>query len=436
MSKYKVVIKSKIIAHKWWGQQWCKNIDMYADQINRLERGRTYIRTGRVHDINIENGHIDTEVDGTAEEPYKVQISIEPLSDSYSKEILQNIRNISDMRKGFIPDDYKFLFTLGDKGLFPNRNEISMKCSCPDNAKLCKHIASVLYAIGSILDQEPLLLLQLRGIDVDSYIEADLRTKTNALLINARNYEEDGRLIEEDLISELFGIDIESGAIGESVFVNEKNESIEDIRTIVIDAPSKTVKKKGAVSQNDKPIKDDRIVIRQYDLDGTFIKQYETYEEASEKSGIPKTQIQNAVRGTHLTGGGFVWNKAKANSELTNIEPVEIEKSNESKPVLQYDLDGNFIAEYSSISEASKKNGIDKKGIRDTLKGRQKTSGGYVWKNKESKSAEDRLSTKNIEPEIEDSTEKNKEVKETNIAEPTNRITRFIYSLFSKADKR
>lgn len=52
------------------------------------------------------------------------------------------------------------------------------------------------------------------------------------------------------------------------------------------------------------------------------------------------------------------------------------------KPILQYDLQGNLIAEYDSVLEAGKQCGIWKGGISTVLKGKQKTAGGYIWKYK------------------------------------------------------
>jgi hypothetical protein len=50
-----------------------------------------------------------------------------------------------------------------------------------------------------------------------------------------------------------------------------------------------------------------------------------------------------------------------------------------NKPVLQYDLEGNFIKEWESISEATKA-GFGY--IIGVLRGRQKTASGYKWKYK------------------------------------------------------
>lgn len=57
------------------------------------------------------------------------------------------------------------------------------------------------------------------------------------------------------------------------------------------------------------------------------------------------------------------------------------------KAVLQYDLNGNFVAEYPSYREAQRRTGIN--GIDVVCRGerqkgkKQKTAGGYIWKYKE-----------------------------------------------------
>lgn len=54
----------------------------------------------------------------------------------------------------------------------------------------------------------------------------------------------------------------------------------------------------------------------------------------------------------------------------------------QSIPVLQYDLEDNFIAEYSSIAEAARQTNTTRYGIYNIFRGKQKTAGGYKWKKK------------------------------------------------------
>lgn len=54
-------------------------------------------------------------------------------------------------------------------------------------------------------------------------------------------------------------------------------------------------------------------------------------------------------------------------------------------PIIQYDLDGNYIREWSSLLEACNNFNIDTGTLCCCLKGRQKTCKGYVWKYKNEK---------------------------------------------------
>ena len=51
-----------------------------------------------------------------------------------------------------------------------------MRCSCPDYAGMCKHLAAVMYGIGNRLDSSPELLFVLRGVDHQELIEQAIPT--------------------------------------------------------------------------------------------------------------------------------------------------------------------------------------------------------------------------------------------------------------------
>lgn len=50
-----------------------------------------------------------------------------------------------------------------------------------------------------------------------------------------------------------------------------------------------------------------------------------------------------------------------------------------SKPINQYDLEGNFIKTWNGASEAMKALGIDKSSIGRVCKGTKKSAGGFKW---------------------------------------------------------
>ena len=53
---------------------------------------------------------------------------------------------------------------------------------------------------------------------------------------------------------------------------------------------------------------------------------------------------------------------------------------NKSKPVLQLDLDGNFIKQWECASEIQRQLGFRHQNIRNCCLGKYKTSYGYIWR--------------------------------------------------------
>lgn len=58
----------------------------------------------------------------------------------------------------------------------------------------------------------------------------------------------------------------------------------------------------------------------------------------------------------------------------------DIARNINKKIVDMYDKDGNYIRSFNSLVEAEEKTGAKQKGISEVACGRQKTTGGYVWK--------------------------------------------------------
>ncbi len=162
-----VVIAGRTIAQTFWGKAWCENLESYSDYDNRLPRGRTYVRNGSVVHLEIQPGKITALVSGS--ELYTVEVSITALTDSHwnclKGQCSGQIGSLVELLQGRLSKGVMDLVTQHDKGLFPKPSEIKMKCSCPDWAGMCKHVAAVMYGIGARLDQKPELLFVLRKVD-------------------------------------------------------------------------------------------------------------------------------------------------------------------------------------------------------------------------------------------------------------------------------
>ena len=124
--------------------------------------------------------------------------------------------------------------------------------------------------------------------------------------------------------------------------------------------------------------------VKQLDLNGNFIKEYDTITQASKETGIGLARISDVARGNGKTAGGFVWKFSNDKNIHHKKKPVyHIENDKNLKPILQYDLNGTFIREYRGIAEATRINGFNHRtNIISNLKGRTKSAYGFVWKYK------------------------------------------------------
>lgn len=205
-----VIIEGRNIATSWWGKAWCANLESYADYDTRLPRGKRYVKTGTVIDLKINEGNIQAKVQGNRKIPYTVKIYISTLNAKKCQPIIDRCSNkpetLDSLLKGDFPEEMKDLF-LSKDGLFPSPNEISISCSCPDWAVLCKHAAAVLYGIGNRFDKDPMLFFTLRGIDVNRFIDVSLSNHVDNLLKNADKI--GSHRLESEELDELFGFQIE-----------------------------------------------------------------------------------------------------------------------------------------------------------------------------------------------------------------------------------
>ncbi|MDQ8738720.1 hypothetical protein [Paenibacillus sp. LHD-38] len=208
-----VVITGRTITRTWWGKAWSENLESYSDYSNRIERGRSYVRHGAVLDLQITQGKIAGLVQGSSSKPYKVEIAIVPLSketwQAVVTECAGKIDSLQELISGKFPKGLSELFTVKGKGLFPSPKEITLACSCPDSARMCKHVAAMLYGVGARFDEDSALFFMLRGVNVDELISVSLTQKSQAMLEKSKGR---GRRVMEDAdISDVFGIEIDMG---------------------------------------------------------------------------------------------------------------------------------------------------------------------------------------------------------------------------------
>jgi uncharacterized Zn finger protein len=156
-------------ATKWWGKRWIDTLESFHIGA-RLTRGKSYARKGQVSSLQIGGGSVRALVQGTMRTPYKVTIKLRAFSPEEWTKILRKLRaepiHTVRLLNGEMPEDFEALVLQTGVPLFPGRHaDLATDCSCPDYSNPCKHIAAVYYILAEALDDDPFLLLRLRGMD-------------------------------------------------------------------------------------------------------------------------------------------------------------------------------------------------------------------------------------------------------------------------------
>lgn len=154
----------------WWGQRWIAALEaLGAAYANRLPRGRTYARQGRVQDLVVRPGRVTAKVRGTRARPYRVALTLPVFDDATWDAVVEalagEVRHTAALLDGRMPDDVDDVLQTCGVSLFPGARELATSCSCPDAANPCKHVAAVHYTLAQTFDDDPFLLPRLRGRD-------------------------------------------------------------------------------------------------------------------------------------------------------------------------------------------------------------------------------------------------------------------------------
>lgn len=170
---------------EWWAQRWVDVLESFGWR-RRLERARNYVREGRVLQMDFNGAKVSAKVQGTADKPYNVRLSIDPFDDEQwgfvVEEMSQRAIFAAKLLAGEMPNNIEEAFTASGLSLFPfSKFDIHSRCSCPDPVNPCKHIGAVYYLLGDYFSNDPFILFQLRGRTKTEILEALRHLRSTAI---------------------------------------------------------------------------------------------------------------------------------------------------------------------------------------------------------------------------------------------------------------
>ncbi len=159
--------KRGAIGEQWWSRRFIDVLESFGMQ-TRLARGRNYARAGQVLTLDIGTGHVTAQVQGSRVKPYKVILTVDPLTKAQWRKVERALAARAVFRArllaGEMPAQIEEIFADCGTPLFPrSARDLSMTCSCPDWGLPCKHVAAVCYVLAEAFDDDPFAMLAWRG---------------------------------------------------------------------------------------------------------------------------------------------------------------------------------------------------------------------------------------------------------------------------------
>ncbi|MFG3704129.1 SWIM zinc finger family protein [Micromonospora sp. NPDC047670] len=155
------------IGRSWWSRRFLEVLESFALG-TRLTRGRSYARAGQVISLDVAPGAVTAVVQGSRAQPYEVSIALPPfppeLWSRVEAELAAQAFFSARLLAGDLPPELEELFAAAGAPLFPGGvAELRQRCSCPDFAVPCKHLAATFYLLAEAFDADPFQLLHWRG---------------------------------------------------------------------------------------------------------------------------------------------------------------------------------------------------------------------------------------------------------------------------------
>ena len=223
-------------SREWWAQQWIGLLDSYRFK-KRLERARNYARQGNILSIEFKGAKVLARVQGTDPEPYRVSLSLDPFTDEQWGYVIETMSQKSvfaaKLLAGEMPQNMEDVFTSNGLSLFPfTLSDVHSKCSCPDKANPCKHVAAVYYQLGDRFSEDPFVLFQLRGRTKEQIISDLRQLRSNVKTLHTTSLDEPSQ-VQESTPEKQFSVTMNS--------FWQYNEPLESSLVVIVPSTNETV---------------------------------------------------------------------------------------------------------------------------------------------------------------------------------------------------
>ncbi len=157
----------------WWARAFVAAMEDAALDATLLRAGRRFAGSGRIGPITVSPGRIAA----TVEDPdgiYDVVVHLAELTGAQWDRFLDQVRaeagHLAALLDREVPRSLVRSADAADVALLPTIGDLESECDCPDIGDPCQHAAGLCYQAAWLLDDDPFVLLLLRGRGADDLL--------------------------------------------------------------------------------------------------------------------------------------------------------------------------------------------------------------------------------------------------------------------------
>ncbi|CAL9666772.1 hypothetical protein SUDANB1_07253 [Streptomyces sp. enrichment culture] len=169
-------------ASTWWGQAWLKALEGTALDSTQLKTGRRLARAGAVGVVSVRPGRLTAVVQDPDGSAHRADVLLEELSpgqwDHFLDMTAERAGHVAALLDREMPPH--LVEDAADAGveLLPGLGDLEPECDC-EAWDHCGHTAALCYQVARLLDQDPFVLMLMRGRDETALLE-DLHARSGA----------------------------------------------------------------------------------------------------------------------------------------------------------------------------------------------------------------------------------------------------------------
>ncbi|MEY9989519.1 putative Zn finger protein [Streptomyces sp. V4I8] len=153
-------------ARTWWGQAWLKALEETALDSGQLKAGRRLARAGAVGAVSVRPGRITAVVQGRDRTAHRADVLLEELTgeqwDRFLDMAVERSGHVAALLDRDMPPHLVEDAAATGIELLPGMGDLEPECGCGawDH---CGHTTALCYQVALLLDQDPFVLLLMRG---------------------------------------------------------------------------------------------------------------------------------------------------------------------------------------------------------------------------------------------------------------------------------